>query len=465
MATDNKPVMQELLSDAVLAQPISRLNLVPFSGMEDPGPVWRLMVQDDPNVFQYYRDLDEKDAQISQALETRKTGVLKPERQLVAASKDSEDQARHDFAKEALDGIPNFQGVLEELLDAPGYGVTFAEILWARDGSRIIIEKIKPRAQEWFLFNRATNFQNGPLRLKKNVWDIEGAEVPESKFLVFTFGARYGNRRGRPLMRRCFWPSWFKRQDMKFWLKWLEKGSGTVAVTYPSGDESARDMALKAAEDISAVTAVAMPEGLQINEALLKAARTGSTEIYRAMIKDICDDAIVKVILGQTLTSQGSDQGSGSRALGEVHEDVRQEKIAGDAKALAEVINDQLLYWLFRFNYPDAERRPKWRIQIEPPKNLTERSQVDSRLQQMGLPLTDKYLRETYSVPEPEPEEQILQPRAAASPFAAGPGFNERDPRDGRRDMGKIESEALREVEADYAALIHEAIRRAGNEL
>ena len=63
-------------------------------------------------MFAYYRDLEEKDDQIAQCLETRKNGVLSRERQLVAASKDAADQKVMEFVKEVLAGDPNFDNVL-----------------------------------------------------------------------------------------------------------------------------------------------------------------------------------------------------------------------------------------------------------------------------------------------------------------------------------------------------------------
>ena len=167
-----KPASGELMDQKVLADRTQQLNLAPFSGAVNPSIVWDQMMRDDPGVFAYYRDLEEKDDQIAQCLETRKNGVLSRERQLVAASKDSVDQKVLDLVKEVLAAIPNFDNILSELLDAPAFGATIAETIWQQDGSRVYIEDIKPRPPEWFLFNPIIQVQNGPLRLKENIWRI-----------------------------------------------------------------------------------------------------------------------------------------------------------------------------------------------------------------------------------------------------------------------------------------------------
>jgi phage gp29-like protein len=340
---------------------------------------------------------------------------------------------------------------------------------------RIYVEDLKARPPEWFLFNPAIQVQNGPLRLKKNIWDQDGEIIPESwhKFVVWSFRPRYGNRRGRPLLRRLFWPSWIKRNAIRLWLKYAEKGPGTIAVKYRagSGDEEQKQ-ALKAAEDISATTAVAFPEGFTLEESLLKAARSVPSEIFRALLKEYADAAIAKIILGQTLTSAGSDQGAGSRALGEVHQDVRLEIVRADAGALMTAINDQVVRPLVTFNFGPDTAAPKWMIQIEEPEDLNSRSLVDRRLQMMGYPILKSYLQTTYSMPQEEPEDEVLigeQMKFAQMGIASGgaappPGeFSERE--DSEKDLAKLEKGAVAGALNAYAALIKKAVEEASREI
>ena len=320
------------------------------------------------------------------------------------------------------------------------------------------------------LFNPIIQMQNGPLRLKKNIWDVDGEIVPEHKFVVWSFRPRYGNRRGRPLLRRLFWPSWIKRNAIRLWLKYAEKGPGTIAVKYRagSGDEEQRQ-ALKAAEDISATTAVAFPEGFTLEESLLKAARSVPSEIFRALLKEYADAAIAKIILGQTLTSAGSDQGAGSRALGQVHQDVRLEIVRADAWALMTAINDQVVRPLVTFNFGPDTPAPKWTITVEEPEDLDLHAKRDQILQQMGTPIPKKYVLSTYGIPELEEGDEVLEPRAAAGPPGLGTGgsglgaFSEGD--DSQKDLAKLEKGAVAGALSAYAALIKRAVEEATKEL
>jgi phage gp29-like protein len=406
-----QPLSDELVTPEVLAT--VGTNPVAFAGADNPSAAWRLMITDSPAAFPLYRDLEEKDGQVSSALETRKDGVLRRERKVVAASSTAADERRADFAREVLAAIPHFENVLYELLDAVGYGFTAAEILWEQEGSTVFIRDLKPRPQELFAFGPIGKPQIGPLQFLhgSRVTGRESRPLPSHKFLVNSFRPRHGNRRGRPLLRRVFWPSWFKRQDLKFWLKFIEKGSGSVVVRYPQGaTDQDKQRALEAAEAINAETAVAIPENFQIVSELLQAARAGDSSVFLTLADDLCNNEIARVILGQTLTQRGGEDGRGSRALGEIHQEVRFEKVAADARDLMSVINDQLLRWLFLFNFGPDARPPKWAVQLDPPEDLRQRIEIDARLARLGAPLPLSYLQRTYSLPSPQPGEAVLSP-------------------------------------------------------
>jgi len=415
-----QPVTDELVTADVLAG--VGINPIAFSGADNPSAAWRLMLTDSPAAYPLYRDLEEKDGQISSALETRKDGVLRRERKLVAAAATAADERRADFARDVFAAIPHFENIIYELLDAVGYGFAVAEILWEQEGSTVFIRDIKPRPQELFTFGPSGRPQTGPLQFQNNqrspaapvsraqsrdAAGIRGT-LPAHKFLVYSFRPRHGNRRGRPLLRRVFWPSWFKRQDLKFWLKFIEKGTGSVVVRYPQGSsDQDKQRALEAAEAINTETAVAIPENFQIVSELLQAARAGSTDVFLALADNLCNNEIARVILGQTLTQRGGEDGRGSRALGEVHEEVRFEKVAADARDLMAVINDQLLRWLFLFNFGPEVPTPRWTIALDPPDDLRQRIEIDERLARLGAPLPLTYLQRTYSLPSPQPGESI----------------------------------------------------------
>jgi phage gp29-like protein len=419
------PPRTELVSDDIL-QGVRRTTLSlaqGFAGVSDPTVIWTSMVRDFRTAFLFYRELEEKDDDVSSALEMLKLAVLRREWQVVPADDSSEAANAAEFIEQQLDNLPNFQEILEALLDAPAYGLAVQEMIFDVSAGQVALLDIKDRPQELFAFNPQYLLQTGPMRLMTDPWSIDGGElVPEQKFLIFSFRARSGNRRGRPLLRRVFWPSWFKRQAMRFWLRFGEKGPGTAAVQYPNGaTQDEKQKALAAAEAIVEKIAIAVPENFGLIKELLTSARSQNPAVYKQLIDDQ-KYAIARAVLGQTLTSYGNEGGRGSNALGSVHAKMFYLKEVEVAIKLQTVIQQQLVRPLALWNFGPNVPMPKFAITTEDEQDLVARIGIDSTAQGMGVPITKKYMQETYGYSEPGAEDEVLAPVQGASGGAISSG-------------------------------------------
>jgi phage gp29-like protein len=148
-----------------------------------------------------------------------------------------------------------------------------------------------------------------------------------------------------------FWPSWFKRQALRFWLRFAEKGPGTAAVMYPPGaTDDEKQKALAAAEAIINTVAVAIPENFKLVKQLLTSARAQNPAVYEKLYAEM-KYSIARRILGQTLTSFGNEGGTGAKSLGDVHAEVEDEISQELAKNFAAVMNDQVVKPLVLWNF------------------------------------------------------------------------------------------------------------------
>lgn len=392
-----------------------------FGGTSNPSTIWDTMVCDRAQAFFYYRELEEKDDDVGSALRKLKLSVLKRERHV--APKDDSSQAAEAaaFVQAQFEALPNFHQILHSVLDAPGYGVTISEIIYDVSASMVAIADIRECPQELFSFGAAYAPQVGALRFLGQAGMSDGELMPDNKFLVMTHEPRNRNRRGRPLLRSVFWPSWIKRNVLRNWLRFGEKGTGTVAVQHPSSATAAEQQkALDAAEAIVNKIAVAVPENFKIVEKLLDSARSLNPDAFDKLHAGM-QYSIARRILGQTLTSFGNEGGTGSKAQGTVHQDVEDEISVELCRALEAVINTQLVKPLVWWNFGPKAPMPLFAFNKEREDDLGSRVTVDDTLQQMGVEIPKSYVLKKYSIPEMKPGDEPLvrMQTAQPNPFAA----------------------------------------------
>jgi phage gp29-like protein len=465
-----KPEAGEIVTNEILqSRQYTTLSLAKgFAGTTDPSNIWQAMMRDQWQAFIYYRELEEKDEDVAGAIEELKLSVLSRERTITPADDSAQAAEVAQFVEQQINGVSNFHSVLESMLDAAPYGLAIAEILYDISAGQVGLLEIKDRPQELFAFAELPYLpQIGPLRFKQTIYDASGGIlVPESKFLIFSYKSRSGNRRGRPLLRNVFWPSWFRRNVVRFWLRFAEKGAGTAAVKYPQGaTNDEQQKALAAAEAIIEKVAIAVPENFGLIQELLTQARTQDPAVFEKLDTRM-EEKIRRRIVGQTLTSHASgSSGAGSRALGQVHQETKVERTVDLARALETIVNDQLVKPLTLWNYGPNAPTPKFAINKENEEDLSMRSLVDARLQGMGVPITKNYALKKYSIPEPKATDEILVPIATPSLGGSGmqgiPGDPTNPPDDGTSNFDDVDKN-VRDLDRLMGQLKQEALNLYG---
>ena len=403
-----------------LNQLANQRNTLAFGGSRDPSRIWSQMVHDDPACISYYRELEEKDDDVGDALDSLKFSVTKRDRNIEPGDDSQLALDAADFVRSQLDNMPSFENVLDFLLDMCGYGFSIAEMVFDVSMGQASLININDCPQELFLFGNRYRPQIGPLQLLDSPWAADGRPAPEEKFLIGCYRGRARNRMGRPLLRSVFWPSWFKRQILGLWLQYGEKGPGTAVVTYPT-NASEQDKA-KAAETAMRIRknfAVAVPDTFKLEVELLKTANSISPDVYEHLHQSM-QYSIARRILGQTLTSFGGEGGKGTQALGKVHQDVKEERSIALAKSLMAIINQQLISRLVLWNFGPQCPMPTWKIDV---KDRSDRDQTQRTLegaQRMGVPIPVKFLQDEFDIPAPQDGEAVAVPNPSAPTPPAG---------------------------------------------
>lgn len=442
MSDNNQPFFGQILDSDWAYSYLGLANniTIPNLSAMNPSQMWEQIQYDPWLAMIVFQDMELKDDMISSTLETRKEGVLAKPRHVLPASDKRQDKKIAEFVDETLNDFFNpiaaargdqstyfgFEAFLWELLDAVGKGVSIGEIDWEATSDRIYCENVIFHPQHIFSFSENSiaaystpsylGRQTGPLRLRSPIPGIknvgEDGKLPRNKFVVGTYKPRYSNRWGTPQLLKAFWMSWFKRMGLKQMLRYVEKGSGSVVARYPDGSVKAvQNQALEAAAAVTEEPYAALPSKFVIE--LLQHVRASIGEAPKQLVDDLCNNGIARVILGQTLTSKGGEGGGGARALGDVHNQVRGEKIESDSKFLMQVVNRQLVYPIVFYNFGPTAKLPTWGIQYNPKADLSADSIWHTRVvKQLGLPIAKKFFYGHYELPEPSEGEEVLEPQA-----------------------------------------------------
>lgn len=366
-----------------------------------------------------------RDDQVKSTFQQRRLALTSREWVVEPGGESARDKAAADFIEEAV-GALRFDDLTDKMLWGLFWGWAVGECIWARDGRFVTLEDVRVRKQRRFRWDR-----DGRLRLL-TLSRPEGEIMPPRKFWTFSTGADNDDEPyGLGLAHWLYWPVFFKRHDIKFWLIFCDKfGMPTPHGKYPAGTlEADQNKLLAAIAAIQTDSGIITPEGMTVD--LIEAARSGTAtydQLYARM-----DAAISKIVLSQTMTT---DDGS-SRAQADVHMDVRQEVVKADGDLVMGSFNAGPVAWLTDWNFPGAAPPKVWR-RIEDEPDLKPVAERDRMIYNMGYEPTPQYIENTYGegwVPRKKEAPPALSPGQPA----AAPGEDPRD--EGEDEMAFAESE------------------------
>lgn len=332
-----------------------------------------------------------RDDQVASTWSQRRLALTACETIVEPGAEDATSKAAAEALKAELAAL-NWDDVTDKALFAVFYGWGVAEVLWkpsTTPGLSVSFDKILVRDRARFRFDRERHLY---LWAAASGW----RQMPERKFWpIVSGGDHHDQLYGLGLAHALYWPVFFKRNDIKFWLVFLEKfGMPTAIAKMTEGqlaDPEQRKKGIAMLRQIATDAGVLVPrmdDGTPIVE-LLEAARSGAAD-YESLQK-VMDAAISKVVVGQTMTT---DNGS-SRAQGEVHERVAQKIVEADADLLCASFNQGPVKWWCDWNFPGAVPPKVFRV-TEPPADLNARAERDGKIYALGFEPEEDYITETY---------------------------------------------------------------------
>jgi phage gp29-like protein len=371
--------------------------------------------------FSYLREMEQKNGFLYGVLRTRQQSLLSKRWEVQPASDDPHDMMIAAFVQDSLERIEgSFMDDLRCIGSAIRYGYSVSELVWEpwsthAYGDRLTLRAIKDKAPDQFTFS--TDAYGNVIGLNQQ----QGAKtrsLPLGKFVHFAFEAEAENPYGHGLLSRCYWHDWFMREGWKFWAVYLERfGSPLVRATVPPGTkQSERDDLQRVIESIQQRTGVVIPEGFALD--FVEATRNGIAG-YREFIEEQ-KEAIAIVVLGQTLTTYVGQRGS--QALGNVHQNTKNDIIIADAEALATLVNEQIVRRLVDANFAGVDRYPVWMWQLTSVDDLEAFARILTRLRGSGMDVPVEWVSRTFGIRLPRPGERVLggDPEVAGSEANGG---------------------------------------------
>lgn len=347
------------------------------------------------NGLKIYDEL-ERDAKVWETLQKRKLALTSRNWTVTPPEGDSSRAAKKaaDMVNAQLRGL-GFDRLSKNMLDATNKGLSVHEIMWRKDGNEIVADDaldIEPWAFQFKLNpdEDEYRFARCGVRLLTPGNYNDGEKVPHRKFMLHRFGEKYNNPWGLGLGTRLFWPVFFKRQGIQFWLAFAERFGTPVPVgKYPNNATAAEKSTLRTAlRAFQQEGAIMVPAGMEIT--LLEAARSG-IDTYERLCKYM-DDQIAGIVLGK---SGGIGSGGQLASAINIENDVRLELVKADADLLSETDNAQLVKWIVEYNMPGAPIPSVQRI-IEEPADTEQMAKTRKLLFDMGFRPTLKSIQQDF---------------------------------------------------------------------
>ncbi|QAZ67040.1 DUF935 domain-containing protein [Solidesulfovibrio carbinolicus] len=352
-----------------------------------------------------FAEIEDRDEHIHAELSKRRRALLSiPWRIEPGKASGKRAEAVAMAVREQVEAIPDFEDVILDMADAIGHGFACLEIEWSHDGSRHLPAGLHHRPQNWFMLPlHARDGRAGTLRLRDNT--PEGQELWGLGWIVHKHRSKAGIFARAGLFRVLCWTYLLKQYCRGDFSQFLEiHGLPMRLGKYPSSasDEEQKTL-LNALRMLGSDAAGIIPEGMEIE---FKEAARGSEKPFMAM-HDLCETGQSKAILGSTLTTD--TKGVGSQALGEIHNEVRLDILASDARQLAGSLTRQLLAPLAYLNeaVTDPALLPRFVFDPSRPEDLEKLAKSLPELA-LVMDIPTRWAHERAGIPMPEEGEAVL---------------------------------------------------------
>ena len=282
------------------------------------------------------REVSENDTEVAQCLETRLAGLLTVDYVLEG----SENPIALAEIKRLLD--LHYTSIITNAFSALSFGFSVSELVWAQEEKFFVPVSVVEKPFEWFDLDAKGNLYYDRFGIKtlepqpKNIVDTK------LKFLLSRHKPTYRMPLGVPLLASLYLTYIYRKASWRFWMQFLERSGQPILAGYSKNTLKTSEALNRVLQDAT----ISLPEDARVE--LLSTTNTGDSfsTVEQALVR-----VIQKSILGQTLTSDTGAGGTGSKALGDVHDNIRTIKVIADI-ALVRPAVQTFINAVYALNWP-----------------------------------------------------------------------------------------------------------------
>lgn len=354
--------------------------------------------------------IEERDPHYLGVLGTRRRSVAQLDITVEAGSDDPEDERIAQMVRDYVERDELSEDIYH-ILDCLGKGFSGTEVVYeASEGQ--YLPRLIPRDPRIFRFDR--NDLETPM-----VLNTFGQPEPlqPGHWIWATMKAKSGLAVRSGLARVAAWGWMFKAYTLRDWAIFTQTYGQPIRLGkyQPGAPEEDKATLYNAVAGIAGDCAAIISENMSIE--FVAAPNVGAAHQLYKERADWIDQQISKAVLGQTSTTDAVVGGLGS---GKEHREVQKDIEASDAKALAGILNRDLIRVWVQMEYGPRKRYPRLRIGRPEEEDLKALSEAIAPLIDRGLEVDAGDLRQRFGLPEPKAGAKLLRPQAGGS-TAPGP--------------------------------------------
>lgn len=275
---------------------------------------------------------------------------------------------------------PWFKQLCKDLVMSQFYGFTLVQFYLDDEGD--IRYDLINRKHYDPVFHKILKYQG----------DLDGVDIENFSNTLFV-----GTERGLGIFAEILPAVLYKRGDMSDWAKFCNIfGMPIREYTYDAGDEDARKKIIADARNQGSNAVYIHPNESEMK--LIEAGnKTGSSDLYQNFA-EYWDSKISIRVLGNTLTTDAKD--TGTQALGTVHKEEENDMNVDDRNFLLDILNYDMkpIFTSLGFNVEGGDFVYAHKDKVDTQEMLN----VVKGMKEMGLPMDDDWLYETFGIEKPK---------------------------------------------------------------